>query len=234
MLAACTVPPTDFEPIKVGASRQAVEGNLGRPMQRTTIDDHAVDTYFYNAGWMGEPQKFFIRGGYHPSNEYPVDLFWNLAVLTVYGLISPIAFEIQNHRIDIVYGPDNTVLRLGFADPGPPCRAAPGPVSSPPPIATGSSAADLRSGTGSHPTRPSHSNGTRSPDCTTRDSLSGGGTSLPAMFSPSTSQRPKGWSRTGFNSGARWIQTRRLDRRLPASGGSLTGTPPLQRRPRIA
>lgn len=100
------VEPTDLTPILVGKTRTHVEAVLGDPVERNVNGCGEVDTYRYDRG--RPPQDgLFALSMVHP------------AAPLVVGLIAhPFLVHGQKGEIDVVYDPDDTVIKYGPRDPG--------------------------------------------------------------------------------------------------------------------
>jgi hypothetical protein len=98
------VEPTDLAPILVGKTRPDVEAVLGEPVDRDVNGCGEVDTYRYDRG--RPPQDgLFALGMVHP------------AAPLVVGLIAhPFLLYAQKGEIDIVYDPNDTVIKYGPRD----------------------------------------------------------------------------------------------------------------------
>jgi hypothetical protein len=109
-LQACAafsgVAPTDLEPILVGAQRAQVEQVLGSPTESEPNGCGSVDTYRYDKG--RRPQSHLIAlGMVHP------------AAPLVVGLVShPFLYYGQKGELDVVYDPNDTVIKYGPRDLG--------------------------------------------------------------------------------------------------------------------
>ncbi len=109
-VAACAIQPTDVSPIKFGATRATVEGVLGKPVKSVQTDTGRIDTYKYNRGYTPTGGSGGSGDGCAPFITVCI------GVLAIAAVVAPIAhgirYERQRGDIDIIYGPDDTVLWL--------------------------------------------------------------------------------------------------------------------------
>ena len=91
---------TDLSPIKVGSTRAKVEGVLGESVKSKQTDSGKIDTYKYNKGAR--------QGG------LPEDPNWAFIALLASPIIHGIKYEGQREDIEVAYGPDDTVVRIGW------------------------------------------------------------------------------------------------------------------------
>ena len=98
------VEPTDLTPILVGKTRTDVEAVLGAPVDRNVNGCGEVDTYGYDRG-RPPPEGLFALAMVHPAAPLVVGLIAH--PFLVYG---------QKGEIDIVYDPDDTVIKYGPRD----------------------------------------------------------------------------------------------------------------------
>jgi hypothetical protein len=108
-LPACAafpgVAPTNLEPLLVGTKRADVEAVLGDPAERKPNGCGSIDTYRYNRGRRPEPAVMAL-GMVHP------------AAPLVVGLVAhPFLYYGQKADLDIVYDPNDTVIKYGPRDP---------------------------------------------------------------------------------------------------------------------
>lgn len=108
-LQACAaftgVTPTNLEPLLVGSHRADVEAVLGEPSETKPNGCGSVDTYDYNRGRGPEPTLVAL-GMVHP------------AAPLVVGLVShPFLYYGQKADLDVVYDPNDTVIKYGPRDP---------------------------------------------------------------------------------------------------------------------
>jgi hypothetical protein len=98
------VEPSDLTPILVGKTRADVEAVLGEPVDRNVNGCGEVDTYRYDRGRppMGD---LFALTMVHPAAPLVVGLIAH--PFLVYG---------QKGEIDVVYDPDDTVIKYGPRD----------------------------------------------------------------------------------------------------------------------
>ena len=109
MMALNGTPEPKFEFIKVGATREEVEFELGKPASSKELPDgKKEDSYKYEMGNSPNPARASIYGYY--------DLF-------TLGLAEPIFTIVElvqgnDEETQIVYGPDDRVLEIhGFTPP---------------------------------------------------------------------------------------------------------------------
>ncbi len=101
-LSACAIAPTDLSGINVGATRATVEDVLGKPVESMQSDTGRIDVYKYNKGYTPTASSM-------PRHDL------DMAILTFPFWIPllPIVHERQREDIDIIYGPDDTVVHHG-------------------------------------------------------------------------------------------------------------------------
>lgn len=109
-LPACAaftgVAPTNLEPLLVGTKRADVEAVLGDPAERKPNGCGSIDTYRYNRGRRPEPGVMAL-GMVHP------------AAPLVVGLVAhPFLYYGQKADLDVVYDPNDTVIKYGPQNPG--------------------------------------------------------------------------------------------------------------------
>ncbi len=99
------VTPTNLELILAGTKRADVEGVLGDPAEHNPNGCGSIDTYRYNRGRRPEPAVMAL-GMVHP------------AAPLVVGLVAhPFLYYGQKADLDVVYDPDDTVIKYGPRDP---------------------------------------------------------------------------------------------------------------------
>ncbi len=98
------VEPSDLEPILVGKTRAEVEMVLGGPVERNVNGCGEVDTYEYDRGRPPE-DGLFALAMVHP------------AAPLIVGLVAhPFLVNAQKGEIDVVYDPNDTVIKYGPRD----------------------------------------------------------------------------------------------------------------------
>jgi hypothetical protein len=99
------VEPTDLTPILVGKTRTDVEAVVGDPVERNVNGCGEVDTYRYDRG--RPPQ----------DNLFALTIVHPAAPLIVGLIAHPFLVHGQKGEIDVVYDPDDTVIKYGPSDP---------------------------------------------------------------------------------------------------------------------
>lgn len=97
--------PTDLSAVRVGATRDTVEKTLGRPKDSNRIDAGTLDTYTYN------------HGRFPPGDKGDVwrAVVADITMAPIQPLLLPIyvhSIEKQKREVEILYGPDGTVVRI--------------------------------------------------------------------------------------------------------------------------